>query len=512
MRQEERDVGLRDYLSVIQRRKWIVILAIVSVTASSAIFAPKSPPLYNATATVMLEKPAAASPFLKGIIMHVPGDVIDTQLKIFKSPQFAEKVAKALSIKAARASKRIGEYAARSELPATVAGIQRSISVSKIEDTNLLQVNALADNPKKAMYIANAAAEAFVVQSVKELTKETRSAAKYIEEQLEIFKEKLIKTEEALSEYKAEVGQIAEPGIGRVGGLEKQYIDTKLKRQIAEAQLNVLREELAKLEMGIVPSITKTKSPVIEKLREKLIDLEVERSLLLREYTEKHPNVIELQEKIDETKEILSEETSKVILVEKAVLDPWTVYQDRVKNILQLEIEISSARVREASLMDLIEEYYSNVRDEINKDTKLIRLMREANTIRATYNALAGKIERIRISIAMVIGKVKLVRRATEPTAPISQKKRPGILIGCLLGVVLGITAAFIEEHMDMSLKTIQEVTLYTALPVIGVIPKIMTREEKERRKQFLGIIDLKRKQIAKTINEFIGREKKKRG
>ena len=119
--------------------------------------------------------------------------------------------------------------------------------------------------------------------------------------------------------------------------------------------------------------------------------------------------------------------------------------------------------------------------------------------------------EKIRVSIAMMAGQVKVVRLATEPTTPITQKKVPRMLIGCLLGLVLGISAVFIEEHLDTSLKTIDDVTQYIAQPVIGVIPKIMTKEEKERREQLFAKVNLKYKQIAKTITDIIEKKSRER-
>ena len=48
------DLGLRDYLHVLQRRKWIVLLAILIVPLAAVALSLRQSPLYQSSADVLL--------------------------------------------------------------------------------------------------------------------------------------------------------------------------------------------------------------------------------------------------------------------------------------------------------------------------------------------------------------------------------------------------------------------------------------------------------------------------
>lgn len=484
MEERESEINLRDYLVVFSRRKWIIVLSVVVVTLSSIIFTPKRPILYGASAVIKAEEPSIGSEPFRGLGIYVPTTVMGSQKRLIKSMELAQETVRVLKSKIIKLSKEKGGTAAWIESRGAAKEVQNSISLREVPDTNFLEIIVMADMPVKAMDIANTVAKLAVAQGQKALLEDVRKAYEFADEQAIIFKQKMIGSEEALVRHKKEMGFAVQSGGGsdRISNLQNQYIDVKVKREIAENSMRTVREELAKRHSDMVPSIVKTQTPLIQKLRQQLVDLEVQRSLLLREYTEKHPSVAELQIQIDETREVLKEEARKAMGEEGITRDPWDVYQREVNMILDLEVEIDSLKVREESFLKMLDEYSLNIREAVDKDAELFRLARDAANNKATYDTMANQRERLQLAMSILKANVEVVRWAEEPKFPIKQRAGNRIILSMFLGLVLGVTVAFIEEHMDTSLKSIDDVKRYLNQPVIGVIPMIMTKQEREKR------------------------------
>ena len=63
------DLGLREYLHILQRRKWIVLLAVVIVPLAAVALALRQSPLYQSSADVLLRYqslPSTVGPCLRG--------------------------------------------------------------------------------------------------------------------------------------------------------------------------------------------------------------------------------------------------------------------------------------------------------------------------------------------------------------------------------------------------------------------------------------------------------------
>ena len=90
----ERDAGIADYLGVLRRRKWIVLLALAIVPLSALLFSLRQERLYEASAEVLLSRENLAAS-LTGTVdpsLNQQADrVAQTQAELARVPEVAER-------------------------------------------------------------------------------------------------------------------------------------------------------------------------------------------------------------------------------------------------------------------------------------------------------------------------------------------------------------------------------------------------------------------------------------
>src|SRR2546427_828567 len=79
------------------------------------------------------------------------------------------------------------------------------------------------------------------------------------------------------------------------------------------------------------------------------------------------------------------------------------------------------------------------------------------------------------------IEEVSIVRPANEPGAPTGGETFNTVMVGGLLGLMLGLVLAFVQETLDTSIGTIEDVETYLQVPVLGIVPHIDARETVQR-------------------------------
>ncbi len=468
---KEREVNLRDYLEIIIKRKTIIILSIAVVTISSMVFARHSPPLYKATVFVSIERLE-----LGNQKAALDSSLVQKYLEGFiKSYGLAEEALRSLMMNKAEDLKKKGELADESFFDMTPAELQNSIVVEQSEGSGTVGISVLASNPKKAMYLANAVAKVFVDLSLKGLGGGAQSDLKYVKKQIGVFKDKIEKDRRALARY-GEDTEVA-TGIlpekeGKLDKMQKEYAEVRLNRQMAEARLKILQKRISKT---FFPAMGQTKELLA--LNDKLSDLERKRSALLVQFTEEHPSVIAVQMEIDKIKLDIEEETKKPLTQLQAEIEGLKTKEDTLKEVIETNFRTTPQADEKSSVKGAIDKS-----GDPDTDSHVFDLKFELAMDKKIYALLMSKVEQLRIEALLEVNKIKILRLATEPKNPEKSKGPPLFLVALLLGLILGITVAFVLENMDTSLTTIEDVEYYLNQPVIGVIP--MIRPEAARRKE----------------------------
>lgn len=236
------ELNVQDYVRILKKRRWIIILTFFSILGSVIVFTNLQIPIYQASATVKVE----ANMIIPGVGIEQAGwdsiTALNTEVKILKSEVVARRTAKKLNL----------ITPAMTELQAAqiVAAIQTKINAEKVGDTNLITISASSSDPKETADLANATAEVYIEKGIEDRSRRAREMRQFIEAQVNEAEEKLKKTEEALRRYTERSGA---KGIGgylttrlldlqnRKSELQKRYTERhpeveKLKGQIQEIE------------------------------------------------------------------------------------------------------------------------------------------------------------------------------------------------------------------------------------------------------------------------------------
>ncbi|MCL4517088.1 MAG: Wzz/FepE/Etk N-terminal domain-containing protein [Firmicutes bacterium] len=461
---------LRDYLTILRRRKGVAILIFLITISATYIGSKLMVPVYRATTTIVVEdNTQAANPF-RQIMPEWSKKEELSNLEVLKSRTLMAQVVKDLQLPFDTASKRF-------------TALRKAISVQQVPDAGLFRIQVDLSDPKLARDVANVLVEAFERQTQMVNREEARSAREFIKEQLEISEQELLKSENELARFK-EKESLYSPAdeiraaVDRIARLETSRLETGVALKEAEARLAKIQIELGRQSQDIRSSTTLTSNPVVEQFSLKLANLEVELAAALEKYTEKHPAVLALRTQIDQTKKRMGEEMRQVVSSETRSVNP--VYQQLMQEAVRWETERVMLKVRYDTLTRTISENESAFAGLSEKELKFARLSREAKTAENIFSMLKEKYEEVRITEATRTSGVRVVDSATLPEKPIKPRIGLNLIIAAFLGAFLGVWGVFLLEYLDTTIKTSKDAEEATGLPVLGRIPVIPGNERKK--------------------------------
>lgn len=239
------EIILLNYIKILLRRKWILLLVIISILFAIFILNSILSPVYKATTTVLISPSGAQQSILGNIRMNPifgGADELETHIEILKSNSIARGVAEKLPAdifkKAQEESRKKKEESLiwpfnlfyrfylkirNSDAPETVyyhdenmekmeaespsqeiiRQIRNSITIKTLKDTNMIEISCESNDPELAAEIANNMAEVFVEQSNIINRSSASEARKFIEEQLLEKEKELAAMEQELLEAKS---------------------------------------------------------------------------------------------------------------------------------------------------------------------------------------------------------------------------------------------------------------------------------------------------------------------
>ena len=466
-------------LRIIFRKKWLISCCIIGIISSITVLNRISTPIYRADTTIIFEEQRGPAASINPFKISLTKSFITNQIEEIKSRSLSEEVYKALPIGVINTfplPKDPKPNFNKDEFIATK--IQKNISASSVTNSEVIKIEVEAYSPIAAKVIANTIAAVLKKRNLEVRREETSNVREIIEGQLLTFKKQLDDAEIALKQFKEQskvtvIDKEAEEIFKRITEAEIVYNQAKANLDAAKKRFTFIQDKLAEERKDLIPAITKITSPWAQKLKEQLVELEVQYTTLkVEDYSDDHPKMLKLKQQINETKENLKNESLKIAAGEN-IVDPISQIQKFMEESITLEIEIQTYQAQENALKGVIENYKRNLNTLPDKELRLVQLMRDKEVNEKIYLMLLQKREEAKIAEAERIGNIRIIDPAKVPTDTVKPRKMLNLILGLILGAVMGTGLAFVLEYLDNSVKTIEEAEQITGLSVLGTIPQI---------------------------------------
>lgn len=444
-----RDVHARDYLSILIRRKWIVIsfLFITVTTIIAATFMQKN--VYRAIATVIVDAESPDVLSVKDIVKlgesnyFAYKDYIETQQEIIRSRRMAHRVMKNLKLK---------DRTEFQEAKDPLETLLKKLRVELVRGTRILKINIDDNDPVQAARLANEFANVYANSNISLKMKTSNDAEDWLKKEVDKQKTKVRDSEYKLQVYKEKNDIISIENKENIindslVSINGSYLAAQKKRVGAETTYKSLLDREGNLQLEKLPTLS-TDSDILKELKKEYLKQETILAEYRKVYKNKHPKMIRLFENIDYIK-------------------------SRIKT--EVENEYNYAKEDEAKFKKMLD-------DQKNESLALERrvidynaLKREVETNERVLDIVLNRLKETSISSQVQTNNVRVQDLAEAPRKPIKPKKRLNVALAVIMGLTGGIGLAFFREYMDNTLKDPSEIAGLLQIPVLGSVPRVKT-------------------------------------
>ena len=307
----------------------------------------------------------------------------------------------------------------------------QSVSVEPVRNTRLVEIQVEDPDPKLAAEMANALASAYVHQNLELKLGAARDALTLADGPgRRTSRRKVNESELTLQRYREQAGLVSVEEkqsltAKKLAEFNSNYIEAKAKRLEMETRLTELRRASQQPEL-LESSPIVINNPLIQRLKGQLVELEVQRSKLLKTYRDKHPEVVKVQSQIDEISQKIREEVGRLAL--------------------SMESEYNALKARENAMLQAVNQYRDEAQSLAKKEIQYGILKREADSNQQLYDVLLKRLKETGLSQGLDSSNVRIVEPAVAPIRPVKPRKVLNLALGVVLGLGTGLVARVLRR------------------------------------------------------------------
>jgi polysaccharide biosynthesis transport protein len=441
------------------RRRLSLIAGVLALSMLAGLaYAMLAPKVYSAKATVMLTNNASEEIRAAGQPVQQQGlssDLVDTQVEIITSRGMAQQVAAALGM---------GNGLTANQLRGVIDELQREVAAVRTGNSFALAISYSATEPKAAATIANEYARQFSTWELRSDEQNNAQSRELVQQRLGELRAQAQIDTAALQQYRNANNLQSTTG----ASLTEQEISAynqEVTRARAEAAADEARLQTASAQLRSGSSGDDVGealgSQVISALRAQEAQAAGEVADLSSKYGANHPQLIQARSRHAEVRAQIQAEIGRVVSNLRAKRD---VSQQRLAS---LSGSLASAR--------------GNLSQNNAAMVGLSDLERAAGASQGIYEAYLSRYKELLAAEGSERPNAKILTLAEVPTWPEHPKLPLVLALSMVIGLGLGVLAAYLAEASFDGVSTPDELEKTTGEHYLASIPLLKSVEPKIR-------------------------------
>ncbi|MFH1093662.1 MAG: polysaccharide biosynthesis tyrosine autokinase [Candidatus Omnitrophota bacterium] len=189
------EIHLQDYIQIILRRRWVILTFFIVLLTTVIIGTLKQTPIYEATATLMIERKSPRVISVQEVSQMGTSDYYDykdyyeTQYKLIKSRSLLTRVAELTGLSSEKDNHGVEK-------------LLEIVNVIPIKSSQLVKISAEHSSADMAARISNTVAEEYIKQNLERNIGAANEAAQWLSERIDEQRQKLRDSEVTLQKYR----------------------------------------------------------------------------------------------------------------------------------------------------------------------------------------------------------------------------------------------------------------------------------------------------------------------
>ncbi|MFT3781655.1 MAG: polysaccharide biosynthesis tyrosine autokinase [Nibricoccus sp.] len=458
---------IRDYLIMLRERLWVALPIALVVAIGMGYWQARKVPMYQAVATMQIEKPERVVTSQEIVDQSVTSDAeLNTYLQILRSNKLRAKIVESLTSDEVKILQRryLPELKPGTPPPHPSA-ILGNYQALHLRSSFMIQIVTEHRDPEAAALVSNRVVDQFMQYLLDSVGGKNEYAVDYLRTRGDQLRKEAEAADQKLQAYMKLHNLVSLDSSVNIVADRLKSVNSALQTARLE-RLNI--EELARqvesykagsrnlLEIGFVAN-----HGTIPALRTQLAELTRQQSVLAERYYERHPKMIDITNAIAAANDQLNK------AVDLAIADLHASLEKAKASEKNLEGEYAANEKEQMRLRDL------------SVDFKILE--NQANVAKNNYAQILDRLSQATTSSKLEKVPVRPLDRATIPGAPVSPNLQAIVRSSAGIGLLVFFGVAFAFGLLDDRIKSSWDVESFIGVPLLGIVPALhhLTDEEK---------------------------------